>query len=201
MAQNINLLEELLVRKVSLLNSKLATKLIIGWVLLLLSIYIIATAIQSSKQTTISNLENTRKNLAAIVTNYVGQNNQLKNIISLDTKNLPTSSTSVIGFYNYLLDLAKLTPDDVWLKEIVFSKKDNQITIAGTTITAAGISVFLSALDKSFYLDDKKLNTIKLQENDSNHYTDFTISTVTNKSEEETKSSRAENITKTVGQI
>jgi Tfp pilus assembly protein PilN len=185
MTQNINLIENLNLQPTSLFNSKLIVQISLGWILLLILVYFLAFGVNANKQKTLLTLEDTHKNLLEKISSYNQVSVMVQNQLLTDIRSLPIGSLNLLGFSSYLEDLAKYTPDGVWLSEIVFSEADNVITLKGSAISAIGVSTFLRLLeDKSVRLHEKKLDMLQLEKNSETNNIDFIVgSVITNPNE------------------
>lgn len=169
MAQNINLLEELTVYPISAYNCNLMVRLTIAWALLLTLIYGIALGVYFHQKKSIVILEDTQKEALTKIVAYKQE------LAAFE----PTyTGTSSFGFSSYLLDLAKFTPQGIWLKEIIISEIDGSVALKGSTIAASGISTLLNSLSKAPNLGKKKFNEVQLDKNTDSDSADFTISTI-----------------------
>lgn len=174
MSQNINLLEELTVNPVSAYNCRLLARISIGWVLLLALIYAITLSLYSNQKKTFRALETTQKTLTTKIATY---KQELAALDPAYINDLSPNSSSLLGFHRYLEDLAKFTPQGIWIKEMIFSEPDGAVTFKGSTIAASGISTFLNALGKSQSLNGKKFDTLHLQKDTESDGNDFIINT------------------------
>ena len=188
MEQNINLITTLNIQPLSFFDAKLISQIIGGWFLLLVLIYTVAFSLNSPKQKTIANLESTKKTLQTQIGNL---NTELSSFDTTDRikslKDLPFSSTNSIGFYGYLADLAKFTPNGIWLKDITFSQPDGLILLKGSTSAAAEIPLFIESLEASNNLKDKNLGTLQIQKAPNTNNIDFILGTVTTTATEPSK--------------
>ncbi|MBU0744857.1 MAG: PilN domain-containing protein [Gammaproteobacteria bacterium] len=178
MPQNINLLEELTIKKIYAFNSRLITQISLGWILLLILIYILAIGINADRKKTILKLEVVQKTIETKINSYNQILLPLKENVLPDVKTLPSGSINFLGFYRYLEDLAKFTPHGVWLTNIVFSEPNELVTIQGSAIIASSVSALINSLSKSDDFKNKKFDALQLRENISTGNTDFTISTL-----------------------
>ena len=178
MTQNINLLDELGIQPISAFNSMLIGQISIGWILLLILIYVSASITHSSKQKTLLTLETTQKNLLANITANQEIILPKENTATADPKALPQSSINLLGFYRYLDDLARFTPNGIWLNNIIFSDAGESITIKGSSIAPSGVSIFLNSLHNSTSLYNKKFGAMQLKKSATSSNIDFTLSTV-----------------------
>lgn len=176
--QNINLLEELVVHPISAFNSKFIIQASIGLILILALIYGLAIATNSDKEKKLAKLEMTKQNLSKKIEAYDYESSTFAKRTE-NLKKLPSASIDILGFYRHFQDLAKFTPDGVWLSDIIISEPNNQITIMGSTVTAHGVSTLIHALAQSKSFSGKKFSEIKLQKDTVSKNIDFTISTAT----------------------
>lgn len=187
MTQNINLIEELNIQSTTAFNSQLVVKIVIGWIVLLIISYVLGIITNANNQKTLVTLEATQKSLTEKLATYAELTEFKGKADGATKKALPVASVNIQGFYLYLEDLARLTPDGVWLNEINISELNDEITIKGKSINASGVSALLNALNKSVRLKNKKFNTLQLQIDSQTNTIDFVISTISKTKEEETK--------------
>ncbi len=178
MTQNINLLTELSIQPVSALNSRLMGQTAIIWTLLLVLLYVTTTTINSSKERTLTLMEMTQRDLLAKIQNYNAQLAPYAEESYLDLKSLALNSTGSRGFYNYLKDLAMLTPHGVWLDRLSISEIDDTVAIEGNTVASSGVSALLDSLAKSSSFRNRKLDTVQLEKTQDSNNIHFTVSNV-----------------------
>jgi len=181
--QNVNLLEEVKVHPTSALNGKLILQITIAWTIVLLLIYLLAVGTNSDKEKTLSQLKASQEKITLKIASYAKAPPTHEE--GIDLKDLPIGSTNLIGFYRHLEDLAKLTPDGVWLKDITVSEPDDTIIIKGTTIIPFGASSLIKSLNKSEIFRNEKFGELQLQKNTKSRNFDFTISTIHSEAKEE----------------
>lgn len=185
MTQNINLLEEISIQPISAFNSKLMVQVAMVWMLLLILIYLLTLGVYLNNQKISLHLETVQNKLLTTIKNRdqaVSTHDETPTL-----KDFPCGSGSMGGFYKYLEDLAKFTPDEVWLNSMVFSVADDAITIQGSSTAAVGVSMLLNALNKSSTFHSRKFNTLLLEKDSESSRTDFTISTIAAKPQEPSK--------------
>jgi hypothetical protein len=188
MAQNINLITTLDIQPTSILSAKLIIQIVSGWVLLLILLYTTSFVSNSHKQKTLVNLNSIKKDLQTQMAAFNQELGKFNNTSTLQNlKNLPFSSTNVIGFYRYLESLATFTPRGIWLNELAFSQPDNLILLKGYATTSSEIPNFIKTLDKSNDFNDKIFGTLQLQKTPNSGNISFTLGTITATTEVEAK--------------
>lgn len=177
--QNINLLTALSLKPTEALDANLILQIIAAWVLVLTLIYFVALGFDLHKQKNLTKLEHTQTDLQSQVDNL---NQKLATFTSKPLEHLeklPFSSTYTIGFYHHLEDLAKFTPDGIWIDNIIFSQPEDLVIIKGNATTAAKVPFFLTALDTASSFEGDKFSTLQLQKAPTSNNVNFTIGTAT----------------------
>lgn len=167
--QDINFLSTITIQQESLLNAKLIVQVAVGWILLLILVYLITLSSSLHKKTATASLKVIKNNLQVQVDALP------KKMIPLSNKTPDLSSKLFTGFYHYLEDLTLFTPPKVWLDNIIISQTNNSILLKGTATTAAEISIFLNALKKSNSFNNKQFNILQLQKTPISNNVNFTI--------------------------
>jgi Tfp pilus assembly protein PilN len=174
MMQEINLLTTLPARPKRYLMAEYLLFVIASWMFLLLLIYLVHFVLVSKKQTNLNNLISIK---SSMVKNIIALNKeseiwqQNKGAVQHSRKDISAALVSFLAkqksnkFSSYLTGLANTTPHGVWLKTIVFSNVDNDITLTGNTASAALIPRFLRNLNKSKAFVGRKFSTLHLAKN------------------------------------
>lgn len=179
--QDINLITDLVVRPEYRLNAKLILQITVGWVLFFVLIYLIVFGLNLHKRKVLIDLEFTQNDLQSQLDTLTRKLALFDNRASESLGDFAVSSTNSIGFYHYLEDLVKFTPEGVWLDNIVFSQSDGEVSFTGNSVAAAGVSVFMDILSKSDDFSNKKFSVLQLQKIPNSNNIHFVLSTaVTN---------------------
>lgn len=169
--QNINLLEELVVHPVSTFNSKLMLQVAVGGLLVLILIYVLAANVQREKDKKITSLQATKKELLQRLDDYQDQ------IAKKSDEDLPVGIMNTEGFFRHLNDLAKTTPDGVWLKNIIITEPHENVILEGSSVSPIGVTSLIKALNKAENFRDKKFRELSLEKNPETKEVDFKVST------------------------
>ena len=175
--QNIDLITTLTVRPGYRFNAKLMLQITVGWILVFVLIYVIAIGSNLHKKRVLIDLEFTQNGLQLQLNTLIRQLALFDNKASQPLGDFAVGSINAIGFYHYLEDLAKFTPEGVWLDNIVFSQLEGEVLLNGNSTTAAGISAFMDVLSKSGNFSNKKFAALELQKIPKSNNIHFVLST------------------------
>jgi len=190
--QNIDLITTLTVRSGYRFNAKFILQITVGWILFFVLIYVIAFGSNLHKKRVLIDLEFTRNGLQTQLNTLTRQLALFDNEASQSLGDFAIGSINAIGFYHYLEDLAKFTPEGVWLDNIVFSQSEGEVMLNGNSTTAAGISDFMNALSKSGNFSNKKFAVLELQKIPKSNNIHFVLSTAAVTNPEKKPETKAE---------
>lgn len=176
MGQNINLLEALPTPTVVTFPTNMAVMLLGAWLVLLTFIYVIGFISLKFKESDLSNLEKNKQKLSAQVATTVETITQIIQAKQTPIQFAATPETQTKGFSTYLTDLAKSTPDNIWLDVIRFEEPADTIFLQGSAFSPALIPSFLSGLGATDSFRNKKFSTLQLQKPESGGKIKFTLS-------------------------
>lgn len=179
--QNIDLITTLTVRSGYRFDAKLMLQITVGWILVFVLIYLIALGLNLHKRKVLIDLEFTQHKLQTQLNTLTRELALFNDKTSQSLGDFAIGSINAVGFYHYFEDLAKFTPEGVWLDNIVFSQLDGEVLLNGNSTTAVGVSAFMDILSKSDDFSNKKFSVFQLQKTPNSNNIHFVLSTaVTN---------------------
>jgi len=169
MMQNINLLTTLPTPPKRYLMAETLLSVIAGWLFLLVLIYAVHFYLVSIQQTKLNKLTAIKRTMTQnIIALHKEVKTQEQGVKQPPTKGISPALAAFLAkqktnkFSYYLAGLANTTPKGVWLKTMIFSNEDNDITLVGNTVSAELIPKFLRNLNKDKVFTGKKFSTLQL---------------------------------------
>jgi Tfp pilus assembly protein PilN len=185
--QQINLLDVLPKKPATFLSFRIALFIVQGWIgfLLLLSIVLFISHLVRASQ--VENLKEEKIQLTQqyiALTKVVASQNviqaritRLTDEISLRKKALEiVHSLGKVSLSNFLQDLSKETPTDLWVEFIQFMPQKEFIMIQGNALNPHLVPLFMSGLSANSMLQKQKLSITKISAVKDDYYS-FDIQT------------------------
>jgi hypothetical protein len=171
MAQNINLLDNVIFAKKTFLTAKLYLQIIVVWTGILLIIYALNLAKVNREENELTKLNITKQAMQKKVDAYLARANQLgigAFISGSESIDELVKDYKTVGFSQILGSLAQNIPTGVWLNNFTISYSQKTISFKGEAISESLIPSFLSYLNSDPVFYENNFNKIILQKNITN---------------------------------
>ncbi|MCK4609121.1 MAG: PilN domain-containing protein [Gammaproteobacteria bacterium] len=199
--QNINLLSALPKEIKPYLSAQVLVAIFLGFLLLLILLATVMWSIVTLQEQRVNSLIASKQDLTqkimALKSDKIKQEQRVKDQQKLFANNKEMkvflASKNGQGFAKYLTVLAALTPENVWLKTMVFSNQDHYIALFGNTTNAALISELLQKLNNTSIFSTNRFRTLELNKtkaNDGKTVISFEITTAAVKADSDTGKSK-----------
>lgn len=186
-SQQINLANFLPKKQSIYLTFRAFKFVVIGWASLLILIFIGTLISHSLAKTRLTNLIRAQTALTqqftTLIKHYMGRDSlqeriaKLTNELALENKVLQLLNKPIdMKFSNFLEELTKNVPDNLWIERIEIIPKNNYIMIQGGALHPDLVPLFMDKMTTSSFLNGKKFSAISVNLTKENYF-NYVIST------------------------